>query len=294
MSALYPLEFQPHLDNPKVVQRLAAGFVDILEVLEEHEESKRRKGKPLSPQQLALIEVLGGDDDGDGADGALTAEDVEWYRGEAGQMAGFLAEYADRHGIDPTPLLSFAEHPGTYHSDVRAVVRGIMLRAKLHAHQLMAAPEVPATGQQQGGFNHPSASTSKVQTPSSPSIPGTSATPNSKLGRRGMPKHEANIQIRTYLAKNPNATARQVASAVGCSAGAVCKSPAWKAVREVRQEGRQPKTPKAIALSTPMEKVIGHEDGELKKLIEEQRADAEPSPLDDASRPRVYRGRSRV
>ena len=94
-------------------------------------------------------------------------------------------------------------------------------------------------------------------------------------------KGEANIKAREFLRENPNATARELATGIGCSSGLVSKLPAWQAVTEQRDKGRQPKKAVTVALTSKMEQAIGVEDEALIKLINEQQADAEPSPLQD-------------
>jgi hypothetical protein len=94
-----------------------------------------------------------------------------------------------------------------------------------------------------------------------------------------MTKDEANIKARDFLRQHPNATLRELAAGVGCSTGLVSKLPAWKAVKEQRDKGRQPKKAGNIALTPKMEQVVGVEGDALAKLIGEQEADAEPSPL---------------
>jgi hypothetical protein len=116
--------------------------------------------------------------------------------------------------------------------------------------------------------------------------------------RSAVTKDEANIKARDFLRQHPNATSRELAAGIGCSTGLVSKLPAWKAVKEQRDKGRQPKKAGNIALTPKMEQVVGVEGDALAKLISEQEADAEPSPLvndaagDRAGAPRrakVYR-----
>lgn len=103
---------------------------------------------------------------------------------------------------------------------------------------------------------------------------------------------EANLKAREYLEKCQDAKLRELAQGIECSTGLVCKLPAWKAVQEERRKHRKPKAPRAVALS---EKVIAKEkcrDEALDRLLREQEADSEPSPLEDAARP--LRTRKRV
>lgn len=97
-------------------------------------------------------------------------------------------------------------------------------------------------------------------------------------------KTEANIKARAYLQVNTNATARELAAGIACSTGLVSKLPAWQAVKEQRDNLRQPKKVAVVSLSAKLQRIAGNEDESLAKLIGEQEADAEPSPLqDDAS-----------
>jgi hypothetical protein len=92
-------------------------------------------------------------------------------------------------------------------------------------------------------------------------------------------KDEANIKARDFLRQHPDATSRELATGIGCSTGLVSKLPAWQAVKEQRDKGRQPKKVGTMALTPKMEQVVGVGDEALAKLISEQEADAEPSPL---------------
>jgi hypothetical protein len=103
------------------------------------------------------------------------------------------------------------------------------------------------------------------------------------LARPKASKDEANIKAREFLRQNPNATSRELATGIGCSSGLVSKLPAWQAVKEQRDKGRQPKKSGNVSLTPAMERTIGVEDESLAKLIREQDADAEPSPLQDDS-----------
>jgi hypothetical protein len=98
-------------------------------------------------------------------------------------------------------------------------------------------------------------------------------------GAAKLTKAEANIKAREFLRENPNATSRELAAGIGCSTGLVSKLPAWQAVKEQRDKGRQPKKAGNIALTPKMEQVVGVEGDALAKLISEQESDAEPSPL---------------
>jgi hypothetical protein len=97
-----------------------------------------------------------------------------------------------------------------------------------------------------------------------------------------MAKDEANIKARDFLRDHPDATSRELAAGVGCSTGLVSQLPAWKAVKEQRDKGRQPKKAVVLRLTDKLQRTAGIEDESLAKLISEQVADAEPSPLEDS------------
>ena len=99
--------------------------------------------------------------------------------------------------------------------------------------------------------------------------------------RAKLTKAEANIKAREFLRQNPKATARELAADIGCALGTVSDLPAWKAVIEQRAKGRTPKSPTIVSLTPTLEQIAGTEDDPLKRLISEQAADAEPSPLQE-------------
>ncbi|GMU22569.1 MAG: hypothetical protein AMXMBFR13_26540 [Phycisphaerae bacterium] len=82
-----------------------------------------------------------------------------------------------------------------------------------------------------------------------------------KPGHR-MSREEANVLAREFLEASPNATARELAAALGCSASRAVKLPAWVAVSGERKKGRVPKA-EAVSLT----------DGLLATLSAEQQAD---------------------
>jgi len=115
-------------------------------------------------------------------------------------------------------------------------------------------------------------------------VPGETTSFQSSVSGRDsqrsrLTKDEANIKARDFLRQHPDATSRELAKGVGCSTGLVSQLPAWKAVKEQRDKGRQPKKAGTMALTPKMEQVVGVGDEALAKLISEQEADAEPSPL---------------
>jgi hypothetical protein len=75
---------------------------------------------------------------------------------------------------------------------------------------------------------------------------------------------------------------RQWAKAIGCSVGLVAKLPFWRLVQErKRPTGGAPSPPPAIPLTPPVLASVGQDDDPLRRLIEQQQADHEPSPLED-------------
>lgn len=127
-------------------------------------------------------------------------------------------------------------------------------------------------------------------------IVGTTLNQSARGDAAGLAKRisrtEANIRAREYLAKKPNATARDLAEGLGCSLGLVAKLPAWKAVVGERKAGRKPKTPRAFSLTKKVETSIGvgEQDEVLNTLIREQEADGKSDgsidPFTERSKPR--------
>lgn len=74
------------------------------------------------------------------------------------------------------------------------------------------------------------------------------ATP-SHSKRTRMRKDERNIAARNILRKNPSASTRQIAAALGCSPAAICALPAYRKVREAFEDGRVPKSIKVQSLT---------------------------------------------
>jgi hypothetical protein len=101
---------------------------------------------------------------------------------------------------------------------------------------------------------------------------------------------EANVKAREYLEHHKRressakpVSVRELAEAIGCSPGLAAKLEAWKAVQEQREK-RNPTTKRKAAPLT--EKVLGDagqkERAEaLHRLVDEQCADFEPSPLEN-------------
>jgi hypothetical protein len=114
-------------------------------------------------------------------------------------------------------------------------------------------------------------------------------TPATACSRPKLTKEEANIKVREYLTKHHDAKIRDLPSNIGCSVGLIAKTPAWKAFQAAKKEGRQPKKSKTVRLTSKSQKIIGTEDLEVQRLINEQKADSEPSPLENTPEPvKVY------
>src|SRR5262249_20575463 len=113
--------------------------------------------------------------------------------------------------------------------------------------------------------------------------------------RPPMSAEEANRRAVKLAEANPSFAReprlRQWAKAIGCSAGLVVKLPFWRATMEQTGRGRKDNVPapKVVSLTRDLEAVTGEgdRDEELKRLIAEQAADSEPSPVDDAASRKV-------
>jgi hypothetical protein len=104
-----------------------------------------------------------------------------------------------------------------------------------------------------------------------------------------MTKDDANQKAISLATANPSflkMTLRGWAAAIGCSTGLVTKLPLWQATIKKTGRGRSGRTPapKTVSFTPALEATIGtrddSDDERLKQLVEEQRADYEPSPLD--------------
>ncbi|MHC4063595.1 MAG: hypothetical protein ACYSUI_03710 [Planctomycetota bacterium] len=94
---------------------------------------------------------------------------------------------------------------------------------------------------------------------------------------------EANQKAREILKHDPNITRDCLAAKIGCATGTVSSLGAWKAVqerrKEEREENRKARPPQAVSLTPKLQSVVGEDDDALKKLVQDQHADSEPSPL---------------
>jgi hypothetical protein len=90
---------------------------------------------------------------------------------------------------------------------------------------------------------------------------------DSKKKRGPIPKDEANEQVRDYLSRNPKATARQVAAAVGISLGSLAKLSAWRARMDKRKsEAQGRKEIKTRPFTKGMQESLGKKDDPLSNL----------------------------
>lgn len=91
-------------------------------------------------------------------------------------------------------------------------------------------------------------------------------------------REEYNLRAREALKSPKLRSARGLARAIGCSLGTVSKLPAWRAYQE-KAKRQKARAPKAVALTEGVLANQGAEDKELERLIAEQQADFEASPL---------------
>lgn len=110
---------------------------------------------------------------------------------------------------------------------------------------------------------------------------------------RGMSVDDANPLVAAYLAKHPKATRDDIADALSCAGGTVSKTDVWKAMSALRK-ARRTSSAEVVVLNDRFEAEIAKAHTpdptqELGRLISEQEADSEPSPLEHIGRnPRVY------
>jgi hypothetical protein len=112
---------------------------------------------------------------------------------------------------------------------------------------------------------------------------------------KGLSEAEFNVLARAYLEEHATeehiVTARELAEYVGsknpagtCSTSTVSKLLCWRAYRdEMERTGRKGKKarPRAVSLTPALEASVGKPDACLEKLMQEQKDDAELSPLED-------------
>jgi hypothetical protein len=115
--------------------------------------------------------------------------------------------------------------------------------------------------------------------------PGASPdSPSKKVGK--VPRNEANVRVREYLAKNPKASIREVGVATGLAQSSIANTEAWKAVQKVRNEQRatrspSPKEPRQLTDQMLETRGQGDRDDVLETV--ERRETAERRILEDAS-----------
>jgi hypothetical protein len=117
-------------------------------------------------------------------------------------------------------------------------------------------------------------------------------------------KEEAEILVMLYLiitegrdeTEKP-VTLREMAKNLGCSTGLIAKTKSWEALMIRRRSGLPAPSPSVVTLSDEMQAIgigsdVGDEVSPLDRLIAEQEADCDPSPLDDQETtkpPREYK-----
>ncbi len=98
-----------------------------------------------------------------------------------------------------------------------------------------------------------------------------------------MSKDDAN-KIAMRLAKTDGSfvhkTQREWADAIGCSAGLITYLPFWREVAKETGRARRGKAPRVVSLTQKVLAVTADPHAELVRLVSEQEADAEPSPLE--------------
>lgn len=124
--------------------------------------------------------------------------------------------------------------------------------------------------------------------------------------KRKMSKEEANERAIQLTEADPSfldKSLREWAAAIDCSEGLVVKLRLWKETMKRTGRGKRgrARVPKAVSLTRGLEATFegskGDAPDELERLIEEQRADAEPSPLEDdppSSKPKKVVSRTRA
>ena len=102
---------------------------------------------------------------------------------------------------------------------------------------------------------------------------------------RGMSVAEAHRQAMNLAKKDPSFVrggVREWAKEIGCSTDTVHKTPFWNKTMEKTGRGRgKGAIPTICSLTQQLEAELGEEDEELKRVMEDQEKDYEPSPLDD-------------
>jgi hypothetical protein len=101
--------------------------------------------------------------------------------------------------------------------------------------------------------------------------------------RRSMSIEEANEQALIALRDPDCRTVRKLAERVGCSTGLVCELPAWRAYQD-KLKRENPRAPRAVSLTDAVLAKEDRDDEELARLIAEQTADLEESPLISSAR----------
>jgi hypothetical protein len=117
---------------------------------------------------------------------------------------------------------------------------------------------------------------------------------NRTLPGGGVPQTETASKVRRWLKSNvpckiaeAGVTIRMIADAIGSSVGAVQKCQPWKAFHAKRKQDK--KSRQTGLTDEIVEDASEKQSDELRRLVDEQRADDEPSPQKDHGRsPRVH------
>ncbi|MCH8343920.1 MAG: hypothetical protein IH983_08025 [Planctomycetes bacterium] len=118
----------------------------------------------------------------------------------------------------------------------------------------------------------------------------SAVTTDKATGSVGRPpqitEKEANIKARQLAEADPgfvNKSAMEWADDIECSVGTVYKTAMWKRTMEQTGRGRKDRPARPKVVNLPADELLGRgsKDEVLKGLIAQQRADDEPSPLDD-------------
>jgi hypothetical protein len=151
------------------------------------------------------------------------------------ERTNYLARWCETSGLDSTPLIQFAhDAQQTYfglRSDLPSVPAGFwVLLDRLHF---------------------------KLQPLQPPTVSGKSAPTVAK--REPISDDEAKALVKQFLKKNPTATVREVAAAVGIAVGRIPDMKEWREAYARRKAAKPVKPKKARELTKQMEQTIGKE-----------------------------------
>jgi hypothetical protein len=103
-----------------------------------------------------------------------------------------------------------------------------------------------------------------------------------------MTKEVANEKMMALAKNNPDFVKKGIhdmAKEIGCSSSTIHKTSFWRTLRDQTGRSRNKNTPKVVSLTDSLEATVGEGDEHeiLERLIQEQNADHEPSPLESSS-----------